>query len=80
MIERYTRDIGQKYINILERLIILIVDEYYNIMDKFSLYDTTTDKYNIRRIFWTLMGVIVVFLLATPIYTAMCLYIYNNLR
>ncbi len=80
MIEKYERDVGQKYYNIFELLVITAIDEYYSVMSKFGLYDETTDKYNWRKLFWICSGFVFAFTLLLPLYAAIGIFLFNHLR
>ena len=80
MIEKYERNVGQKYYNILELIMIICVDEYYSILNKFGLYDEKSDSYNWRKLFWIFTGLFFTTTLLLPVYAAIGIYLFNHLR
>ena len=80
MIEKFKRDVGQGYINILEQILLFIVGEYFSAMEFLGLYNQEADKYNWRKIGWGVIGMFVIGLLFSPIYLATIIFIFNNLR
>lgn len=85
MIQKYQRNIGQNYFNILEKFVALCVNEYYDILTTFGYYlvdkeDELEGRYNIRKIFWTLVlfgfGLIMLF----PFYFSIAIYTISALR
>lgn len=80
MIEKYERNIGQKYYNQLELVVLLAIDEYFRILTKFGLYDEKTDSYNWRKLFWIFTGLFFSTTLLLPVYAAIGLYLFNHLR
>jgi hypothetical protein len=52
MIKKFKKDIGQSYNNIIQLSILFIILEIHEILIYFNAYDSQTQHYNIRRIFW----------------------------
>ena len=80
LIEKYERNIAQKYYNVLEKSVILAIDEYYSVLNKFGLYDEKTDTYNWRKLFWMFSGAFFAFTLLIPVYAAIGIFLFNHLR
>lgn len=80
MIEKYTRSPELKYLNILELFVLVCVDEYYNVLSRLNLFDDDRQMYDLRAIFWFFMKHIAVAVATLPIYVAIGVYLFTNLR
>lgn len=80
MIEKFTKRDASAYFNILERVVIWLIGQYYDFVSAIGLFDSEANKYNIGRGFWYVCGVIIVALLFLPFYVAAVIYIVNTLK